>query len=421
MAIVKAYVDKLGGEIQVESEFGKGTVMTVILEQEIINDKPLGDIDWEHMESVEQQGKRDFLVKAEILIVDDNETNLKVTSGLLKKYGIMAEVADNGYRAIDRVLRHSYDLIFMDHMMPGMDGVETMQRIKEMDGGRYKDIPIVALTANAIAGVKDEMIQAGFQDYISKPIDILKLEQVLIRNLKEDMITYVDHMDDVLMMQEDNRGLESVLLHFDVEKGILNCGGMIEDYMQILEVVLKHGQARMDRLNKMMLDKDYENYTIDVHALKSTAANIGTLELSKAALEHEMAGKEKRFAYQTEHYQELLAQYAEVLKEIAEALQEQIDIAPIETVSRKAVSSQEEVKVEKEHIEVETLQDLLKSEKRFMDEFDMDKAETILCELEHFDLDAELAESITVTVQMIKNLDMAAAMDSMEAILKKLE
>lgn len=404
MAIVKAYVDKLNGEIEVESELGKGTMMTIILEQEIVDAKPLGDIDWEHMECRDSAERKDFIAKAEVLVVDDNETNLKVTCGLLRKYGIVADVADNGYKAIDRVLRKAYDLIFMDYMMPGMDGVETMQRIKEMDEGRYQDIPVVALTANAIAGVKDQMLQAGFQDYLSKPIDMVKLEAVLLRNLSEDKITYVEYDDDFFASQGDNRGLEEILKHFDVEKGITNCGGQREDYEQILEVVLRHGQTRIDRLQKMIQEEDYENYTIDVHALKSTAANVGAMELSKTAYEHEMAGKEKRYEYQRENYISLINQYAQILREIAEALQKEVNIPVIEEP--------------KEAIQDEEVRKLLESIKHFMDEFEMDQAENLLAEMQHLSLKAEIADRVKAIYQMIQNLDIAAASETMEKLLQ---
>lgn len=406
MAIVKAYVDRLNGEIEVESELGKGTTMAIILEQEIADARPIGDIDWEHMKFQETSERKDFIAKADILVVDDNETNLKVTCGLLRKYGIVADVADNGYKAIDRVLRKPYDLIFMDYMMPGMDGVETMQRIKEMSEGQYTDIPVVALTANAISGVREQMIQAGFQDYLSKPIDIVKLEAVLLRNLSEEKITFVEYDDDFFTTQDETRGLEEIIKHCDVEKGIINCGGQQEDYVQILEVVLKHGQTRIERLNKLIQEEDYENYTIDVHALKSTAANIGAMELSKAAYEHEMAGKEKRYAYQKENFQSLLNEYAQVLREIAEALQKEIQLPEIEEP--------------KEKMSDEELRQVLERIKHFMEEFEMDKVENLLAEMQHFALKKEIAERIRAIKQMMENLDMMTACEAMDKLLQEI-
>ena len=323
MAIVKGLVDQMDGDILVESEYGKGTKITISLTQEIIDERPVGDINLSLRELEEKEFNQAFITTAKVLIVDDNEINLKVTAGLLQRYDIDADIADSGYAAIDAIKEKDYDLIFMDHMMPGMDGVETMLRIREMDKGKHGTLPIIALTANAIVGVKEDMLMLGFDGYLAKPVDIRKLERMLLDFIPKNKISYIDtNVVDVTAPDVSsltaNASDTDILQHMDVALGMKNCGGTLDDYYQVMDVVLKYGEKRLAKLNKLIAEKDYVNYTIDVHALKSTAANIGAMELSQMALEHEQAGKTGDFEFIEANYGKLLALYEIVLNEIAE-------------------------------------------------------------------------------------------------------
>jgi len=320
MAIVKGLIEQMDGEIHVESEYGKGTKITIGLTQEIVDERPVGEINLSLRELEEKEFNQPFITTAKVLVVDDNEINLKVTAGLLQKYDISADVADSGYAAIDAIKEKEYDLIFMDHMMPGMDGVETMLRIREMEKGKYGTLPIVALTANAIVGVKEDMLMLGFDGYLAKPVDIHKMERILLNFIPKNKISYVD-INVVDLSVPEIRTMDptdvEILQHMDVSQGMKNCGGTMEDYYQVMDVVLKYGEKRLTKLQKLVMEKDYVNYTIDVHALKSTAANIGAMELSQMALEHEQAGKTGDFEFIEANYGTLLTLYETVLKEIA--------------------------------------------------------------------------------------------------------
>lgn len=320
MAIVKGLVEQMDGDIRIESEYGIGTKVIISLTQEIIDERPVGKLSLSLRDSEEKEFQQAFITTAKVLIVDDNEINLKVTAGLLQKYDIEADIADSGYTAIDLVREKEYDLIFMDHMMPGMDGVETMLRIREMDKGKHGTLPIIALTANALAGVKEDMLMLGFDGYLPKPVDIRKMERVLLEFIPKNKISYVN-ADVVDMTVPENAFMEGnaidILRHMDTALGIQNCGGTLEDYYQVMDVVLKYGEKRLTKLQKLVREKDYVNYTIDVHGLKNTAANIGAMELSQMAFEHEKAGKAGNFEYIEAHYEELLEFYQLVLDEIA--------------------------------------------------------------------------------------------------------
>ena len=320
MAIVKGLIEQMDGEIQVESEYGKGTKITICLTQEIIDERPIGDLNLSFGDTKEKEFNQAFITTAKVLIVDDNEINLKVIAGLLQKYDIDADIANSGYMAIDFIREKEYDLIFMDHMMPGMDGVETMLRIREMDKGKHGTLPIISITTDALENVKDDMMLLGFDGYLAKPIDICKMERVLLDFIPKSKISYVNA--NVVDMSVPEVKLSEVsevdiLQHMDVELGIQNCGGTLDDYHQVMDVVLKYGGKRLAKLKKLVYEKDYVNYIIDVHSLKRTAANIGAVELSQMALEHEQAGKVGDFDYIEANYEELLTLYTIVLKEIA--------------------------------------------------------------------------------------------------------
>ena len=318
MAIVKGLVEQMDGEIKVESELGVGTRISIFLTQEIVDERPVGDINLSLSDLEEKEFNQAFITTAKVLVVDDNQINLKVTAGLLQKYDIVADVADSGYTAIECIKEKDYDLIFMDHMMPGMDGVETMLRVREMDKGTHGTLPIIALMTNTLVGVKEDMLMLGFDGYLAKPVDVFEMERILLDFIPKNKISYVDaNIVDVSTPEvKAELSATDILQHMDVEQGIKNCGGTLEDYYQVMDVVLKYGERRLAKLIKFIEEKDYVNYTIDVHSLKNTADNIGAVALSKMAEEHEQAGKNGDFEYIEANCEALLSLYEIVLKEI---------------------------------------------------------------------------------------------------------
>lgn len=319
IAIVKGLIEQIDGDIQVESEYGKGTKIIITFTQEIVDERPIGEVDFSLEEAEEKEFHQAFITTAKILVVDDNEINVKAISGLLQKYDIEADSADSGYMAIDVIGQKDYDIVFMDQMMPGMDGVETMLRIREMDKGTHGTLPIIALTTNGVTDVKEDMMMLGFDGCLSKPVDINKLEKMLLEFIPKNKISYVNANVVSLFVPESNAGdekEEKTLLYMDAETGIKNCGGTWDDYYQVMDVVLKYGSKRMRKLEQMVQEKDYTNYTIEVHGLKNTAENIGAKELYQMALEHENAGKTGDVEYIDTHYEKLIKQYDNVLKEI---------------------------------------------------------------------------------------------------------
>lgn len=421
MAIVKGLVEQMGGKVRVESEYGVGTTVMIELTQEIIDNQPIGEMQLNLSEDV-KPFTQSFKTEARILVVDDNETNLKVAVGFLKRYGVQADCVSSGLDAIRKIQYNRYDLIFMDHMMPGMDGVETMHYIKDMERGKYSDIPIIALTANAISGVREQMIAEGFAGYLSKPIDREALDRVMRRTLPKELIVELEPGEVVEDPFEKKEHLKSILKNMDVERGIQNCGGSPQDYLQVLEVVARHGEKRVEKLEEMIREEDYENYTINVHALKSTAANIGAMELSKLAYNQEMAGKAKDYDTVRKNNRSLLYLYVMVLSEIDQLKKTGIlEGDSIFVSTADSVHGQEATQpVEGEGIASEELVQLLESTEHFVAEFDFVKAEAMLGEIMQTPMDEKLLHKLGEIRQQLKDLDIETARGNLKETREKL-
>lgn len=188
LSISYAYASMMGGEIQVESEYGKGSVFTVILEQQIVDPAPI-DMKYVYEEKEEKHGKfqiRDY----EMLIVDDNQVNLKVAKGLLKSYGIKVDTAGGGCEAVELCRTKAYPLIFMDQMMPEMDGKTAMDEIRKLSDFYRQEAQIIVLTADAMSGARKRLMKEGFSEYLCKPLEVQRLEQLLLKIVPEEKVVW---------------------------------------------------------------------------------------------------------------------------------------------------------------------------------------------------------------------------------------
>ena len=275
--------------------------------------------------------------QASVLVVDDNAVNLKVAASMLSLYEIHTSFASSGMECL-RLLSEGnrYDIIFMDHMMPQMDGVETTQLIRDGEQEDGEHNVVIALTANAIKGVEKMFFQSGMDDYISKPIELARLDRVLRKWLPHEKIRIITPEEITAKKQADKEAKtdkqakpqnqeiqEEKIMHYDVESGIQKVGGSRDTFFKILEVVLDEGKEKLGLIRKLYDEKDYVNYEIEVHGLKSAMAGVGVMDLSALAKEHEFAVKEERYSYIDEHIEELLKLYEEVLAETENLLKEQ--------------------------------------------------------------------------------------------------
>ena len=263
-----------------------------------------------------------FRVKgAKILAVDDSVMNLKVVSSLLSHYGITIDTALSGSEAIDKISDRSYDLVFMDHMMPEMDGVECMHRIHELPRFRERKIPIIALTANAIGGAREMLIREGFDDFVAKPIEKSAMERVLRKYLSM-FIEKDTGEEQVTCKTEENSGLsgqfkegrkEFEAAGIDRRLGLSYFDNNEADYMEIVQCFYEQGRSQIQTLQELYDKKDWENYKINVHSLKGQSLTIGAKELSKRAKRMQEACEHGDENYIIQNHTELIADYCSIL------------------------------------------------------------------------------------------------------------
>lgn len=299
MSITRQLLELMGSKLDVVSDYGKGSVFSFKIEQEVLSDDKIGDLSKrlnDPTKNLVEYRELFHAPDARILVVDDTQMNLTVITNLLKETKIRIDTASSGREAVNLALENEYDVIFIDHMMPDMDGIETLEKIRS--SGKNTKTPSIALTANAISGARQYYLDAGFDDYLSKPIDSSKLEKMLYDMIPDEKIMEADNDDgssDEIELYDDDRSDDVQWLYdiseINVDTGIANCGSM-DNYLSALTIFKQTAANKADEIEQLWHSKDIENYTIKVHALKSTARIIGAEELSELALSLEMAGKE---------------------------------------------------------------------------------------------------------------------------------
>jgi len=266
--------------------------------------------------------------RAAILVVDDIATNLKVVEGLLAPYHTAVDTCLSGLQAIELVKRNDYDIVFMDHMMPEMDGIETTSRIRSLDGERFRDLPIIALTANAVVGMREMFIKNGFNDFISKPIDVSKLDEMLDRWIpKEKRASNNEQLTTSKKTTEKTnapgKNANSTLPSIpgvDAAKGVAMTGGTLSAYMQVLALFSKDIQSRLPFLQKEPKEETINEIVTQVHALKSASASIGAAGISSMAEGLEAVGKAGDIAFIRETMPAFTEQLIELEKNISAAI-----------------------------------------------------------------------------------------------------
>ena len=296
LAITKGFVTAMGGSIEVESEYGKGSTFSVTVPQKIGSTEQLKISNRSSGTDIAINRYDESYVftspSANILIVDDIVTNLKVVSGLLMPYDMNVDLCSSGIEAIKMVQSKQYDLVFMDYRMPDMDGMEATQHIRGLgdNDSNFSQLPIIALTANAVSGMREMFLQGGFTDYMSKPIDISELNDILLRRIPKDKHVYtkIDNgeIEKVNSPEFVPNGIEGI----DINKGIKLTGGKIDYYFEALISFHSDVLDRLKLLDKYIREGNIKEYTTIIHALKSAGANIGANEVSKLAEDLEHAG-----------------------------------------------------------------------------------------------------------------------------------
>lgn len=350
LAISKELVELMGGSIGVHSQYGEGSDFFFTVYQTLAKDE---------LVEIEKDEPTSFVApKAKVLLVDDNRINLKVIEGLLAPLLMKIDVAEDGMTAIRKASQKNYDIIFMDHMMPTMDGVETTKRIRNLGSECCKRVPIIALTANAVTGIREELLAAGMDDFVAKPIDLPEICDIIRNWLPKQLIQY-EGTGEEFGESDDIPVIEG--LH--VEEAIANCGSL-EMFLDVLGDFYTLIPQKSSQIKQCLEDHMIRDYTIEVHALKSSARLIGAMELSEQCFRLEQLGNaqdEEALIAETPAMLELYRSYIPILR-------------PYGAVN-------EESKVETSNdILISILQKLYTA----MDQFDLDTADEAMKELERY-------------------------------------
>lgn len=259
-----------------------------------------------------QSGKQVSMIAptAKILVVDDNETNLKVAAGLLRSYKIHVDTAISGMNSIQMVKQTAYDIIFMDHMMPDMDGIDTTIAIRALDGEFYKNVPIIALTANAISGAREMFKAEGLNDYLAKPIEVSKLNSLLMKWIPQEK------QEKKTPQETTQEKINIEISGLNTQVGMQYANGSIDNYQDILATFASDGEKRISEIAPVFEEGNMALFTTYVHALKSASASIGAEELAHAAAELEFAGKSGDTGYVEKHLKHFLSLLSEILLNI---------------------------------------------------------------------------------------------------------
>lgn len=295
LAITHNLIELMGGNIEVESEYGKGSIFTVNIPQKIVSGSTLGDLQTRLKDNApgNRPYKESFRAPdATILIVDDTRINLTVAVNLLKNTKMKIDTATSGEEAVNMASKTRYDVIFMDQRMPGMNGTEAFHKIRETENGASKDVPVICLTADAVIGAKERYLSEGFSDYLTKPIDNFALENMLMKYLPEEKVELVN--EEITEVSEDEHSVEeeyAVLRSVGIEPraGLKYCQNDVFFYKALLAEYAYGELEKAHNLQKSYEAENWHDYSIYVHSLKSSSKMIGASALSVRAAKLEAA------------------------------------------------------------------------------------------------------------------------------------
>ena len=321
LTIVTRLLNLMGSSLQIESEYGKGSAFSFQIGQPVVEAEPIGKFDRlsTGMLFPKQEEEGFTSPGAHILAVDDNVMNLDVFCRILKDTQIRIDTADNGAKALELIEKNDYHMVFLDHMMPVLDGIETLKQIRER--GFCHNTPVIVLTANAVAGEKQMYLDAGFDDYLTKPVVSKLLKEMVREGLPAELVR--ESTGNEMLSEggekkagagnpaEENGLLQRLEGLLDTTVGLGYCCDNEEFYREMLTSYTEN--RKQDAIDKCYLDEDWENYRILVHALKSTSLSIGAVGLSEAAKALETAAKEGNIAFIKENHAAMMKDYQSLL------------------------------------------------------------------------------------------------------------
>ena len=391
----------MNGRIEVESEYGKGSVFTIHIPQRIVSSEPIGNFHdkFERYVHTMRAYKESFRAPdAHILVVDDTDMNLTVIEGLLSKTDINLDTASGGAEALGLTKENKYDLILMDQRMPHMDGTETMNRIRSQTDGMNVDTPVICLTADAVSGARNKYLEEGFTDYLSKPVEGSTLEAALIKYLPPEKIIVQEESDSESEQQPQEKSeLEEFYSRtegLNYESAIRSCSNEAI-LTKTLQQFYNSIQNNLRDIEKFLSEEDIKNYTIKVHALKSSARLIGADELSSQAAYLEDCGNNNDTDSIKDLTPELLTNYKAYIERL-EPLYKKDDNA--------------------EMITVEKLHEAYEAIKEFASMFDSDSIDGIMEMLRAYRIPENESERFNIISQCADGADWAGLEEALKNI-----
>ena len=318
--LTKQLVDMMGGFISVDSVYGEGSTFKVHLMQQVSDEKPLGDFYklYKQQVNVMDAAHEKFIAPdARVLLADDMQMNLKVFAGLLKDTKIQIDTAINGAEALKLIEKNHYDVVFLDHMMPVMDGIEAFRQMKLLAKNPNANTPVVMLTANAVVDAKNQYMDEGFSDYIAKPIREEVLLSCLRKFLPKELVKPVEKnssAENASSEIEKSAAQSSAKLadFLDEATGLAYCMNDQKFYKEMLGEYVSADKT--EELMEAFSKEDFEYYRITVHAVKSTSLTIGAIKVSEDAKALEMACKGGDFDFVKKNHEAFIQKYTALIR-----------------------------------------------------------------------------------------------------------
>ena len=398
--IVQNLLTLMNSKLEVSSIYGEGSDFYFSILQGVIDWEPIGNFADTYKKGLQSANKYHELFRApdaRILIVDDTELNLTVARGLLKQTEIQIDTVSSGYEALEYVKKNHYDIIFLDHRMPGMDGIQTFENMIRLEENKSRGAPVIALTANAVSGAREMYLAKGFSDYMTKPIEGQKLEEIVIKYLPENLVKHIEISDDEELTSLDENGevqesQENDLKKFEnitginLENAIKYTGGT-EVLEQTLNEFYKTIDKNADKIEEFVAEGDWRNYTILVHALKSSARLIGAEKLSEDAKYLEKCGDEENVAEIVEKTPALLELFRSYKGHLAPLCAESEDD-----------SNKEEMPLDQYNEAVGNISECVQA-------FDYDTADQIIAMMKDYKIPAEKKEHFEALCEAVSAVD----------------
>ncbi len=397
ISIVRRLLDMMDSRLQVQSTYGKGSDFSFSVKQKVSDWTATGDLNEAYAQSVEQMShykENLHAPKAHLLFVDDTAMNLDVIKGLLKNTGIKIDTVLSGKQALEAVKNNVYDILFIDHRMPEMDGIETLHAMKKMQDNKSAGKPCIALTANAISGVKKMYLNEGFDNYLSKPVNPAKLEEMIKNYLPSE---YLEDSPDFENQNANITKAENQLSdafiqklrnikEIDVDAALRNCGSSELLFSTIEQYHSSINQKALELQNYFEAE-DWHNYEIKVHALKSTSRLIGAIELSNLAEHLEKSANQNDIDEIQLKHKELINTFIDYLRILEPVLKNKSDDSLKPEISKEQLKERIKLMIE------------------YAEAFDIDGLDNIVKELTNFKLPLDFSQKFVMISQYVQNVD----------------